>query len=533
MHGEIKTVETVFLLLLGFVVLFGELARRMKLAYPVVLVVGGLLLSLLPGLPMVRLNPELFFLVVLPPLLFHAAWQTSLREFRYNLVSILLMASGLVMFTVIGVAIAGEQLFSFLNWKTGFLLGAILAPTDAIAAGAIAKRVGLPEQITNILEGESLINDATGLLALEFGLALVMSGETPSASTGALRLIYLLIAGVGVGLFVAWIVHWLERHIDDAPIELTLGLVSAYTAYIVAEELHASGVLAVITAGFYLSRKSATFFTPPVRLQAYALWDTIDFVLNGLVFVLIGLQLPFVLAGLHSYRRLTLLGDGLAISALVIALRLIWVYPSSYVAFLVRRHILKQPETPPKAKQMFITGWTGMRGVLALAAALSIPETLSDGRPFPGRDMILFLTFCVILVTLVCQGLTLPWLIRTLGLGGGGEDRSEEEYARSRMTEVARDFLHAEPSRDLLQSAQIVGPSAHHQGPYMPLMVDPSADGASTGSVPHQAISLELLNAQRGVLLELRSQGRISDTVLRKLERDLDLKETQLLDAQH
>jgi Na+/H+ antiporter len=482
-HGEIKTVETVFLLLLGFVVLFGELARKMKLAYPIVLVIGGLLLSLVPGLPTIRLNPELFFLVVLPPLLFHAAWQTSWREFRYNLVSILLMASGLVIFTVLGVAIAGERLFSFLNWKTGFLLGAILAPTDAIAATAIAKRVGLPQQITDILEGESLINDATGLLALEFGLALVMSGETPSASAGALRLIYLVTAGIGIGLLVAWIVHWLELHIEDAPTELTLGLVSAYTAYIVAEELHASGVLAVITAGFYLSRKSATFFSPPVRLQAYALWDTIDFVLNGLVFVLIGLQLPFVLAGLHNYSRLTLLGDAVAISALVIALRLLWVYPSSYVAFLVRRHILKQPEAPPKAKQMFITGWTGMRGVLALAAALSIPETLSDGRPFPGRDMILFLTFFVILATLVLQGMTLPWLIRALGLGGAGEDRREEEYARSRMAQAARDFLNAEPSGDPLESAWMVEVATEYQGPGLAVTLDQWPDEISMGSL--------------------------------------------------
>jgi monovalent cation/hydrogen antiporter len=531
-HGEIKTVETVFLLLLGFVVLFGELARRMKLAYPIVLVIGGLLLSLVPGLPTIRLNPELFFLVVLPPLLFHAAWQTSWREFRYNLVSILLMASGLVIFTVIGVAIAGERLFSFLNWKTGFLLGAILAPTDTIAATAIARRVGLPQQITDILEGESLINDATGLLALEFGLALVMSGETPSAPAGALRLIYLVTAGIGIGLLVAWIVHWLELHIDDAPIELTLGLVSAYTAYIVAEELRASGVLAVITAGFYLSRKSAMFFSPPVRLQAYALWDTIDFVLNGLVFVLIGLQLPLILAGLHSYSRLTLLGDAVAISALVIALRLVWVYPSSYVAFHFRRHILKQPGTPPEAKQMFITGWTGMRGVLALAAALSIPETLSDGRPFPGRDMILFLTFCVILVTLVLQGVTLPWLIRALGLGGASEDRSEEEYARSQMTEAARDFLNTKPSDNLLESARMIEASTPHQELCPAVLLEQYPYGVPTVTVRHRAVSLKFLNSQRAVLLELRSQGLISDTLLRKLERDLDLKETQLLDAQ-
>ena len=266
-----------------------------------------------------------------------AAWQTSSRKFRYNLVSILLLAFGLVVFTVTGMAIAGERLLSFLNWKTGFLLGAILAPTDAIAAAAIAKRVGLPGQITDVLKGESLINDASGLLALEFALALIMSGATPSASIGMLRLLYLILAGIGVGLVVAWTVHWLELHINHAPIELTVGLLSAYTAYIVAEQIHASGVLAVVTTGFYLSRNSATFFSPPVRLQAYAIWDTIEFVLNGLVFVLIGLQLPFILAGLHNYSGLTLLRYAIAINVLIIGLRLVWVYPSSYIAYLFQR----------------------------------------------------------------------------------------------------------------------------------------------------------------------------------------------------
>jgi len=531
-NDDIKTFETVFLLLLAFVVVFGELARRLKLAYPIVLVLGGLLLGLVPGLPKVPLNPELFFLAVLPPLLFHAAWQTSLRDFRYNLVSILLLAFGLVAFTVTGVAIAGEQLFSFLNWKTGFLLGAILAPTDAIAAAAIAKRIGLPGHITDVLEGESLINDASGLLALEFALALIMSGETPSASAGILRLLYLVLAGIAVGLILAWTVHWLELHIDYAPIELTVGLLSAYTAYIVAEEIHASGVLSVVTAGFYLSRKSATFFSPPVRLQAYALWDTIDFVLNGLVFVLIGLQLPFILAGLHNYSRLTLLRDAIAINVLIIGLRLVWIYPSSYVAYLFRRHILKQPETRPQVKQMFVTGWTGMRGVLALAAALSIPETLSDSRAFPGRDLILFLTFSVILITLVLQGLTLPWLIGLLGLGGADEDRSEETYARLRMLDAAQAYLNAETVSSSVEAARTAADLIHHHELHSGASLAEQTNASALDASRRQAIAIQVLNIQRQVILDLRTQGRIGDTLLRTLERDLDLRETHALDAQ-
>ena len=337
MHEGIRGTETVFLLLLLFVVIFGDLARRLKVAYPIVLVVAGLLISFVPGLPKISLNPDVIFLAVLPPLLYHAAWETSWRDFRYNIVSILLLAFGLIGFTVFGIALAGEKLFSLLYWRTGLVLGAIVAPTDAIAASSIAKRVGLPQRITDVLEGESLMNDATGLLALEFGVAMVVSGVTPTFGGGALRLLYLIVAGIGIGVAVGWIVHWFELHIDDGPIEMTLGLVTAYAAYIAAEEAHASGVLAVVACGLYLSRKSTEYFSPGVRLQAYALWNAIDFVLNGVVFILIGLQLPFVLAGLHSYSKWTLLAYATSVSALVIALRLLWIYPGAYLAYFIRK----------------------------------------------------------------------------------------------------------------------------------------------------------------------------------------------------
>ncbi len=529
MHEGVRGIETVFLLLLLFVVLFGELARRLKVAYPVILVIAGLLLSLVPGLPRVNLDPEIIFLVVLPPLLFHAAWQTSWRDFRYNSVTILLMAFGLVGFTVAGVALASERLFSQLYWRTGFVLGAIVAPTDAIAATSIAKRVGLPRRIIEILEGESLVNDATGLLALEFGIAMVISGETPSLGSGALRLIYLIVGGIGIGIVVGWVVHWLELHIEDGPIEITLGLVSAYGAYIVAEEAGASGVLAVVACGLYLSRKSAEFFSPGVRLQAYALWDTIDFVLNGLVFVLIGLQLPIVLAGLHDYSRTTLMAYAAGICALVIALRLLWIYPSAYLAYFIRTRILRKRDSMLPGKQVFVTGWTGMRGVIALAAALSVPESLSDGQPFPARNLIIFLTFSVILVTLVLQGLTLPPLIRALSLGGLRGPDCEEEEARRKMLEASLTYLEEIRGREQPEFAGIHEDLIqHHKDRLAALVSPPDNDMRALQYARHREVSLNLLRIERKTLVELRDEGRVSDTVLRRLERELDLGEIRL-----
>jgi CPA1 family monovalent cation:H+ antiporter len=526
MHEGIRGVETVVLLLLLFVVIFGEIARRLKLAYPIVLVVAGLLISFIPGLPKVSLTPDIIFLAVLPPLLFHAAWQTSWRDFRYNLVSILLLAFGLIGFTVLGVALAGERLFSLLYWRTGFVLGAVVAPTDAIAATSIAKRVGLPQSIIDVLEGESLVNDATGLLALEFGVAMVVSGNTPSLGAGVLRLVYLIVAGIGVGIAVGWVAHWAELHIDDGPIEITLGVISAYAAYIAAEEAHASGVLAVVACGLYLSRKSAEFFSPGVRLQAYALWGAIDFVLNGLVFVLIGLQLPFVLTGLHSYSKALLLGYAAGFSALVIALRLLWIYPGAYLAHFIRKHFLKQPEPTPGAKQIFVTGWTGMRGVVSLAAALSIPETLKNGQPFPSRNLIIFLTFSVILVTLVLQGLTLPPLIRALGMGGASEPNREEEEARGLMLEAALAHIEESGERDLPEFAGLYTDLAEHHRERLAALEHGDANTKALLYVRQREISQELLKVQRRVLIGLRNTGRISDSVLRRLERELDLSET-------
>src|SRR5271170_5209162 len=273
----IQGAELVLLLLLFFVAAFAVLARRLQTPYPIVLVIAGLLLGFIPGIPRINLDPDLIFLVVLPPLLYAAAWVTSWRDFSRNLVSISMLAFGLVGFTVLGVAIAGPWLFRGFDWRIGFVLGAAVATTDAIAATSIAKRIGLPKRIVDLLEGESLLNDATGLLAIEFAVAMVVRGQDPTIGSGLLRLLYLTFAGIGSGLVLARIVEWFEHRIDDGPIEIAISILVPYAAYLSAEAIHASGVLAVVAAGLYLGRKSSQFFSPSVRLQTQAVWDSLTF----------------------------------------------------------------------------------------------------------------------------------------------------------------------------------------------------------------------------------------------------------------
>ena len=299
---------------------FAAMARRLKVPYPIVLVLAGLVISFFPRMPKVPLDPNVVFVVFLPPLLYASAWAMSWREFRRNAVVIGLLAVGLVGFTVWGVAEFSDNFITALYWKPGFLLGAVVATTDAIAATSIAKTLGLPRRIVDILEGESLLNDATGLLALEIGLAIMVRGEMPTVTSGIVRLIYLVVGGLGIGLLIGVVVGWLEMFIDDGPVELVVSLVVPYAAYLAGERAHASGVLAVVACGIYMSRKSTRFFSPQVRLQVNGAWDALTFMLNGLVFVLIGLQLPYVLTGIHGrYSKGTLIFYGIVFSVVLIA----------------------------------------------------------------------------------------------------------------------------------------------------------------------------------------------------------------------
>jgi CPA1 family monovalent cation:H+ antiporter len=533
MHsGGVQALQLVFLLLLLFVVAFGALARKLKTPYPIVLVIGGALLGFVPSIPKITLNPDFVFFVILPPLLYAAAWVTSWREFYYHLVSILMLAFGLVGFTVLGVSAVAHWLFPGFDWRLGVVLGAIVAPTDAIAATAIANRIGLPKRIVDILEGESLVNDASGLLALEFGIAMVVSGQVPTVAEGLERLAFLVLVGLAVGLLVAWIVDRIERHIDDGPIEIAISVLTPYAAYMGADKIHASGVLAVVACGLYLSRRSSEFFSPEVRLQIWGFWDSLTFILNGLVFVLIGLQLPHVLAGIREYRMTTLLLYGALFSGLVILLRLIWIFPGAFLANWFRTHVLHQDEKLPAAKYILISGWTGMRGVISLAAAIALPEMLDNGNPFPQRNLIVFLSFSVIFVTLVLQGLTLPWVVRILGVavpgGPSAETGAEEEVARREMLESALAYLEETREQDETEFLDIYEDLAGH---YRHRLAAVSGSDSPENTLSpehrerHSRLLRDVLRVERQTAIRLRNKGRINDETLRQLEYELDLRE--------
>ena len=525
---SLHALETVILLLLILVAVFAVVAHKLKVPYPIVLVLAGLAISFSPHMPHIPLEPSLVFLLFLPPLLYSSAWSTSWREFRRNLGVIGLLAFGLVGFTVWGVAEFSDHFITALDWKAGFLLGAVVSTTDAIAATSIARSVGLPRRIVDILEGESLVNDATGLLALEIGLSIIVRGQTPTLEGGLARLLYLVFAGLGIGLLIGVIVSWIERFVDDGPVELVVSVVVPYAAYLAGEEIRASGVLAVVACGLYMSRQSATFFSPAVRIQVVGAWKALTFVLNGIVFVLIGLQLPYVMAAIHGkYGLSTLLEYGAIFSVVLIVLRMIWVYPAAKIASLLRRK--EHGEEELGSREIFVIGWTGMRGVLALAAAISVPETLENGQPFGPRNLIVFLAFCVILVTLVLQGLTLPPLIRMLGLAGEKGMEPEERYARTVALKEAIQFLEDKRKtcgEDLAHAYDDLIDRYQHR---MADLEEDAADDGQSKRTYRQMLDLAegAVRAERRAIIRLRDEGLISDDVLRTMEREMDLDETR------
>jgi monovalent cation/hydrogen antiporter len=528
----IGTVEIVFLLVLFFVAVFGLLARKLATPYPIVMVMGGVLLSFIPMLPGIHLNPDLIFLVVLPPLLYSAAWTTSWRDFRYHLSLISLLAFGLVAFTVIGVALAAPYFIPGFDWRLGLVLGAVVAPTDAIAATSIARRIGLPSRIVDILEGESLINDATGLLALEFATGILVANHIPTVSSGILTLLWLTAGGVAIGLIFGWAVEWLEKRIDDAPIEFTMSILVPYAAYLAADNVHASGVLAVVTCGLFLTGRSAHLFSPSVRLRLWSVWESLTFILNGFVFVMIGLQFPSILASIHSYRLPTLILYGTTFSALLILLRLVWVFPGAHLSHFLRTHGSHRHEKPVNPREVFVIGWTGMRGVVSLAAAIALPNVLNDGSPFPHRELIVFLTFCVIFVTLVLQGHTLPHLIRFLGLAGAKGPNCEELEARRIVTSAAIAHLEDARERDNEGSKDLYDDLAQHYRTHLSSL---TGNGREQGESDHDryvTLSLETLRVERETAIRLRNEGRINDLVLRRIERELDLSESRFIEAE-
>src|SRR6266436_6383452 len=507
------------------------LAKKFAFPYPVLLVIGGLALGFVPGLPAVKLEPDLVFLFVLPPLLYPAALFTSWREFRANRRPIALLAIGLVLFTTVLIAYLAHY-FMGLPLAAGFVLGAIISPPDAIAAAAIADRLKVPRRIVTILEGESLVNDATALVAYRFAVVAVVTGSFSVAHASG-QFFFVGLGGILIGLAVGWLAEQFHKRVDDAPIEITVSLLTPFVAYLSAEQFGVSGVLAVVTAGLYLGWRIPELLSFKTRLQGAPVWDMVEFLLNGFVFILIGLQLPEVVSALsgHSIAVQRLVWYALLISLAVIVIRILWVFPATYLPRLGFKKVCRHDPYPPWRPDT-IVDWTGMRGVVSLAAALALPLTLRDSTtPFPARDLILFLTFVVILATLVLQGLSLPPLIRWLGIQDDRSMEREEREARLKANQAALTRLNEIAQRDPAKDDALQRLRVEYEDHIRQVEgAEPESAGTPLRlfSSEYERLSHEALQIERVTIIKLRNQDVISDEVLRRIQRDIDLAEARL-----
>jgi monovalent cation/hydrogen antiporter len=511
-------------ILLAVSVLF-VLAYVSGVPYPIWLTVGGAALGFFPGIPDVRLEPDLVLLIVLPPLLYSAAFFSDLRELRRNVRPIGLLAVGLVLATAFGVAAVAHAIVPGLSWEAAIVLGAVLGPTDPVAATAIAGRIGAPRRIVTILEGESLINDSTALIAFKFAVGAATAG-TFSLIDAAGEFVLSVTGGVLIGLAAGWAVAQVRARIEDVPTEAVLSLGTAYFAYLPADAVGASGVMAAVTTGIYLGWHAPRLTTAQTRLQLYALWEILVFVLNSLLFVLVGLQLPSVLDALEGEAAGSLAWYAVAIALTVMAVRFLWVFPFTYLPSRLAGIRVLDPE--PSWRTTTIIAFTGMRGAVSLAAALAVPPSV------PGRDLIVFLCFTTILWTVCVEGLSLPSLLRLLRVEEDGEQQREEDKARLLAANAAirrvddlldEDWVRAETAERVKamydfrkrRFAQRLG------------KLDGDGEEDRDGrSADYQRLMREVLEAQRLELFELRRAGRIGDDIQRRIERDLDLEETRL-----
>ncbi len=511
-----------FLLLLVIATGLAFVARRIGVAYPIVLVLGGLVLGLVltavPEPPSVELPPNLVFLLFLPPILFGAAYFTPIRDFKANLRPIGLLAVGLVLFTTLVVGGVALALMPELG-AAAFALGAIVAPPDAIAATAIFRRLGVPQRVVTILEGESLVNDATALILYGAALTALHSGQFSVLGAGA-SFLAVALGGIAIGAAVGLVLTSVWRRISDSTLEIVVSLLAPFAAYIPAATIGVSGVLAVVTAGIIAGRRAARVLSPNGRLMGIGVWSVVLFMINGFAFLLIGVQLPGILDALAAYPPERLIGLGLAISATTIVARIVWVFPATYVPrWLSAKLRARDPSPPPGA--VFVISWAGMRGVVSLAAALALPIDVPD------RSLLIYLTLCVILATLVGQGLTLPWIVRRLGVVSGSGLEVEERIAREAAAEAARQRLDtlAIEYPDHLELVDNLRAELEHEAQHAAELEDGAdLDAADQERLEHQEIRLAVVAAQRDAVIRLRDDGAIGDDALRAVERDLDLE---------
>jgi len=515
-------------LLLAVGLLLLAVSQFVRVPYPIVLVLGGALIGFLPGAPTVQLNPDLVLVAVLPPLLYGGAFFTSLRELRANVKAIGLLAIGLVLVTMVAVAVVVHAVVPGFGWAEAFVLGAIVSPTDPTAASAIAERLGLPSRLVALIEGESLVNDGTALVAYRFAVAAVVTG-TFSLFDATWHFVWIVLGGIGVGLVVGYLIRQLRRRMDDPPVEIAIALLSGYLAYLPAQALHVSGVLAAVTVGIYMGWHTPELTTVQTRLQGQAVWEIVFLLLNGLLFALVGLQLPTILDALSNRSTGDVIGYAALVSGVVIGARILWLLGTYVVALLSSRARADDPAPSWQAKA--VIGWAGMRGAVSLAAALALPLTTDAGRGFPDRNLIIFITFGVIFSTLVLQGLTLAPLIRVLALDDGGVAEHEEAKARIRAAEAAIERLDELLGEEWVRedtAERMRGLYAFRQERFRSRF-DGDGDGsAEDRSQSYQRLRRELLDAERRAVTDLRQQGRIGDDVMRRVVRDLDLEDARL-----
>src|ERR687895_170818 len=417
------------LLILGLLVAiptFSVIARVVGVPYPIVLVLGALPLGFIPGVPDVELEPDLVLVIFLPPLLYVASFFANLRDLRADLRAISLLAVGLVLATTCAVAVVAHALIDGLPWAAAFALGAIVSPTDPLAATAIVRRLGAPRRLVTLIEGESLVNDSSALIAFRVAVAAAIGGSF-SLLDATVDFVIAVAGGIAIGLLFGKAVAEVRRRLDDVPVEITISIFTGYAAYLPAEQLGFSGVLGAVTAGIYLGWQAPWISTPRMRMQGEAVWELITFLLNAVLFVLIGLQLPTILDAVSGIPALELAGYALATIAVVVGVRFLWVFTVPYLIRALDRRP-SQVERRVGAAPRVVMGWAGMRGAVSLAAALALPLETDAGAPFPDRDLVIFLAYCVVLFTVVVQGLTLPALIRALDVVDDGAEQEAEEH---------------------------------------------------------------------------------------------------------
>jgi CPA1 family monovalent cation:H+ antiporter len=515
--------------LLVAVVCVVVIAKRFALPYPIVFVFAGIVLAFIPDLPRPQIDPNLIFLIVLPPLLYGGGWDTDWTEFRHNLRPIALLAVGLVVFTTIVVAWITHALTD-LTWPMAFALGAIVAPPDAVAAEAIFERLAVPRRIVAVLTGEGLVNDATALVLYRFAVVAAVTG-TFSLRAATLTFFVAAIGGVAIGLVCGIVFEGVLRvlarwRMQDAIVTNVLGLLAPYAAYLPADLLGVSGVLAVVTSGVYASRRAHVALTAEDRVSGSALWEMVTFLLNAMVFLLIGVELPGIIASLASTGHFVL--DALIVSVAVIVLRIIWVYPAVWLPRALFPSIRKNDPMPP-LRNVALLAWTGMRGIVSLAAALALPLTDARGAPLQGRSEIIFITLCVIVATLVLQGLSLAPLIRFLGIGETSSRQQRETEIRIRALEAGIARLHAlEPSFTSTKEWEIAGQLLGEYGQRIDHLRGDLKDIDGTETALAHRLEREALDAERREIARLRAAGEIPDEIYRAIEYDLDLAALQM-----